>query len=217
MQSELTIGLISGLTVTGIILVIGKIWTSIIEPWFEERVYKDTHIEGKWFSLYVNSTDLRRETINLKRTGHGVEGKMMCNTGKDDGEEYLLQGSFRNLLLPMTYEANDNSKTDRGTITLKSIHNGQRLTGRVAMYNTGRDSISSAPVIWFRKKEDLEEQVAYIKRHREELQAIREKSEQVAEEFQKFFDEFFEEFAKKKREEAERTFEGESQRIEDKS
>lgn len=217
MESNIVAGLVSGLTVTIIVLVFGKLWRTVIEPWFEERVYKDTHIEGKWYSLYVNSIDLRQETISISRAGHSVTGKMMCNTGEDDGEEYILKGSFRNLLLPMTYEAADRKKTDRGTVTLKSVHNGERLTGRVAMYNTKRDAISTAVVVWFRNKDDMQEQIKYIKEHRARLAEIRKKSEEVAEEFKEFFDEFYEEYSKGKKEQVEHTIEGEAKQIEDKS
>lgn len=217
MESNIIAGLISGLTVTFIVLVLNKIWSNIVEPWFEERVYKDLHVEGKWFSLYVNSVHFRQEAINLKRAGHKVTGNMMCKCGPDDGEEYTLDGSFRNLLLPMTYESKDKAKTDRGTITLRAVHNGERLIGRVSLYNTKRETISSAFVIWFRSKSDLEEQVEYIKSHREELEKIREKSDAAAEELKEFFEKYYDEFLREKDKQKENTIEGSVERIEEKS
>ena len=217
MQSNLIVGLISGLTVSFIVMFLGKIWRDIIEPWFEERVYKDMHIEGKWFSLYVSDIDLRTETVNLKRKGHSVTGTLMCNSGGDDGEEYTLTGSFRNLLLPLTYETSDKKKTDRGTITLMSSHNGERLVGKVAMYHTKLDEVSTAPVLWFRKKDDINEQIKYIKEHRETLQKIRKKEESVKEEMSDFFKEFMKEYKerkRKKKEEENKVIEGEAKKIE---
>ena len=216
MVENAVIGLVSGLVVSFIVLVVGRFWRGIVEPWFEERVYKDLHIEGKWFSLYVETGDYRQETINLKRHGHSISGHMICKTGADDGEEYTLCGSFRNLLLPLTYESTDKEKSDRGTITLKSSHNGQRFVGEVAMYETKSDDIDTCHVIWFRNKGDLEATVSYIKEHREILRAIRKKENAIREELSDFFDEFAKEFAKKKKAEKEcddDVIEGEAQRL----
>jgi hypothetical protein len=71
----------------------------ILVPWFEERVYKDAQIEGKWFSLYPTTEEHRQETISLTRHGHAVTGTMICTAGFDEGEQYQLSGSFRNLIL----------------------------------------------------------------------------------------------------------------------
>jgi hypothetical protein len=216
MVENIVVGLVSGLFVSFLVLVIGKLWRAVIEPWIEERVYKDLHIEGKWYSLYVESGDYRQEAINLKRHGHAIKGEMICKHGADDGEGYSLCGSFRNLLLPLTYESTDSKKSDRGTITLKSAHNGQRLVGEVAMYETKRDFISTAKVIWFRDKEELNKTIEYIKKNREKLKVIREKEFAVQEEFSKFFKEFSEEYARKKKkeqEENEPAIEGEAKRI----
>ncbi|KPZ70356.1 hypothetical protein AN944_02428 [Shewanella sp. P1-14-1] len=210
-------GLVSGLVVSFLVLVVGRFWKGVVEPWIEERVYKDLHVEGKWYSLYVNTGDYRQEAINIKRHGHTINGHMICKTGADDGEEYYICGSFRNLLLPLTYEAADKQKSDRGTITLMSSHNGERFVGEVAMYDTKADSIGTTKVIWFRNRKDLERTVKYIKLHREQLDEIRERERHIQDELSDFFEEFAKEFAKRKEEEQkekEDAIEGESKRIE---
>lgn len=220
MLENIVVGLVSGLVVSFLVLVIGRFWRAVIEPWFEERVYKDLHIEGKWFSLYVDAGDYRQEVVNLKRHGHAIQGNMICKTGADDGEEYSICGSFRNLLLPLTYEASDKKKSDRGTITLMSSLNGERLIGEVAMYSTSTDSIETAQVIWFRNKDDLNQTIEYIREHREQLNKIRKKEAEIKEELSEFFEEFAREFAeRKKREKQEKdsAIDGESKRIENNS
>lgn len=204
MLEYVVVGLVSGLVVSFIVLVVGKFWKSVIEPIFEERVYKGLHIEGKWYSLYVEATDFRQETIKLKRRGHNITGYMVCKTGADEGEEYAITGSFRNLLLPLTYETTDQKKSDRGTVTLMSTHNGERLVGKVTLYETNLDTVVTAQVIWFRNKDDLNNIVEYIKRHREQLKDIRRKEEAIKKEFNDFFLDFPKEYAEfKEKEEAE--------------
>ena len=203
MFENIIAGLVSGGVVSFLVLVVSKLWKGVIEPWFEERVYKDLHIEGKWYSLYVETGDLRQDTINIKRHGHVITGNMTCKTGQDDGEEYSLSGSFRNMLLPLTYEASDKSKSDRGTITLKSTFNGQRLRGEIAMYETRRDRIETTKVIWFRNKDELNKTIVFIKKHREKLQEMIKREAKIKEELSEFFEEFAKEYYRKKKEETE--------------
>jgi hypothetical protein len=141
------VGITSGLVVTLSVVVFRALWISKIVPWFEERVYKDAKIEGEWFSLYPTWSDLRQEMIFLIRHGHEVTGTIMCTKGQDEGEKYDIQGSFRNMILPLIYEVNDRTKTDRGTITLKAVENATRLEGVIGLYSNRTDSIRSSNVV----------------------------------------------------------------------
>lgn len=169
MQDSIIAGLISGLIVTLFIIVFKLLWDYNIVPWFEERIYKDAFIEGTWFSLHPDEYNLRQEIITLKRTGHSITGTMVCVNGKDKGEEYILHGSFKNMILPLIYESSDTSKTDRGNITLKSISNGEILRGKISLYNTGSDNITSGSIIWFRHKEQLDKNINHIKLQKEKI------------------------------------------------
>jgi len=182
MEENLVAGLISGLVVTLLVLVFRNFWNSVIVQWFEERVYKDVRIEGKWFGYYPSSTDHRQDAIVLKRHGHTIQGKMICTNGGDEGDEYSVCGSFRNMLLPLVYESTDKAATDRGTITLRCIKNGEVLGGKIALYSTNRDSIVAGPIVWFRKKEALESAVKKAKDHEDELRRLAEERERIEKE-----------------------------------
>lgn len=179
MIDNLIAGLVSGIIVVLLVLVFRTFWYRVIVPWFEERVYKDAKIEGQWFSLYPTTTDHRQEVITLNRHGHTVSGTMVCTSGDDAGEQYQISGSFRNLILPLVYESESTSKTDRGTITLKLVGNAQQFRGKVAAYYTPRDSVGSTDVIWFRSKAELDELVLRIEARSKQVQEIRQ-SEQEA-------------------------------------
>lgn len=169
MQENFIAGLVSGLVVTLFVVVFKKVWDAILVPWFEERVYKDVQIEGKWYGLYPNTVDLSQDIIVLERQGHAIKGKLICTHGADEGNEFNLQGSFRNMLLPLTYEIKDTSKTDRGTITLKAINNGVELIGKIALYNDALDEITTANIHWFRSKENLEKMKELVSDQKEEI------------------------------------------------
>ena len=156
MQENLIAGLVSGLVVTLFVVTFKKFWETVIIPWFEERVYKDVKIEGKWYGISPTAVNLEEDLIILKRHGHSITGTMLCVQGSDQGTEFNLTGSFRNMVLPLTYEENDKSKTDRGTITLKVINNGEEMLGKLAYYHNQKDSIETTNIHWFRSKSSAE-------------------------------------------------------------
>lgn len=147
MNENIIAGLISGAVVTLFIIIFRSIWIKIIEPWFEDRVYKDAQIEGKWFTLYLTTIDNRQEVASLIRHGHEISGHLICTQGDDKGEKYIVSGSFRNMILPLIYEASDRTRSDRGTMTLMLTNNAERLIGMTANYDTQTDRITTNPMI----------------------------------------------------------------------
>lgn len=184
-------GLVAGLVVAFIVVLTRKIWDAVIVPWFEERIYKDIKIEGKWYGLYpeFNANGYRQDVVVLKRHGHTITGTMICTKGgegaeSDEGEEYNLSGSFRNMLLPLVYESSDLEKSDRGSLNMMCIYNGERFSGKICMYNTTQHSISSTSLLWFRKKEHLEETIQHLNAQEERRRQLQEQREQIEKEEQ---------------------------------
>lgn len=175
MKDAIAAGLISGAIVTLSVIVFRSFWKSVVVPWFEDRVYKDARIEGKWFSLYPGDQPYRQETIVLERRGHAIRGTMICTNGADEGDSYSLSGSFRNLLLPLIYESSDRSRIDRGTITLRSTDDGRGFSGRLAAYGSQDDEVFSARVVWFRSKDRLDRTVKRMLAKRDEIERAAEK------------------------------------------
>lgn len=104
---------------------------------------------------------------------------MICTKGPDEGEEYTLLGSFRNMILPLTYESSDKTKTDRGSLTLICIRNGERLSGKLANYSTYDDSIKTQSILWFRSKDDMDSVIAQIDKREEEIIKLEAKRKEI--------------------------------------
>ena len=182
MSENIIAGLISGVLATLLVFVFRSIWLGLIIPWFEERIYKDVRIEGKWYSLYPTSADSRQEVISIERHGHAITGTIICTSGSDTGQKYQIEGSFRNMLLPLTYESADSTKTDRGTITLQAVHNGERLVGKIALYNTTEDSIATANIVWFRSRADLDKFITEREKNRKQIEELRKQANRIEKE-----------------------------------
>ena len=174
MTDNIISGLISGLLVTALVFFCRSFWIKTIRPLFEECVYKDAKIEGQWFSLYPTTIDYSQEVITIQRTGHAITGSITTTNGRDRGKDFKIHGSFRNLILAVIYESDDRKRTDRGTISLKLKHNGQKLEGHVSHYADRTDDIDTSEVIWFRDREALEGFTIKLKEKEAAQQRFRE-------------------------------------------
>jgi len=56
-------GVLGGLIATAIALFFREVWAKIITPWYENRVYRDARIEGKWKAQFSNSSYTDKEKI----------------------------------------------------------------------------------------------------------------------------------------------------------
>ena len=143
--SAICLGIVSGLVSTLIIVFFRLVWMKIIFPWFENTLYHDTKIEGKWHAkaCFLQYTEDKGDdgkphykvskpveyVVELFRTGHNVTGTMMATTGADNGITYFLKGSFRNLILNATFERKDRTAIDRGAMALMLVKNGEAWQG----------------------------------------------------------------------------------------
>lgn len=143
------VGVISGLVATALVFFVRHIYKLAIVPWIEDRVYKDARIEGRWHITYPDLPDVE-EQATLERTAHRVKGQINCIKGPDAGKIYQVEGTFRNLLLTLTYTAADLSAMDRGAFVMQLNGNGSVFVGRSSYYHDGDHCIVGAESKWNR-------------------------------------------------------------------
>jgi hypothetical protein len=131
-------GIISGLIATFMALVVRTFWIRAIVPWYEERVYRDAKIEGRWHSRveYSDSAeDWDEFIVEIHRKSHHINATMTCIDGANKGNIYNFSGSFGNLILTGSYVSSDHTRLARGTLTLSLIRDGQAMEGYGAIYS----------------------------------------------------------------------------------
>ena len=113
---------------------------------------KKTKPEVKQKKISVKNNKPNHEfAITLKRRGHNISGSMLCTKGSNEGRHYMLEGTFKNLILTAAYESTDKSEIERGTITLMLKNNGRCLNGYLVALSDEDHDLSSARTNWIKK------------------------------------------------------------------
>lgn len=91
--------------------------------------------------------------VTLERKGHIVSGTMLGTTGGNEGRNYVISGSFRNLILTGTYESTDRSEIERGCFSLMLKNNGSCLHGYMVAYSDNDHELGAIRTTWSRHRQ----------------------------------------------------------------
>lgn len=133
--SDLFIGVISGLVATFFAVVFASFWKTIIQPWYEERVYKGVRIEGRWIGKAVIDGTVRETNWNISQVAHSIQMKAMTLEGPGKGRSYIGKGEIENRILTVTYRRESKKALERGCLVLKIARNGSQMKGFLALEN----------------------------------------------------------------------------------
>jgi hypothetical protein len=154
---ELTIGVVSGIVTSALIglsvFLVRTIWKSRVQPWWENTLYQDARIDGEWTStLKAESTDSDEEVVNVRQTGHQIQGDITCIAGPDKGRSYAFVGCIKNQILSGYYWNIDRTSIDSGSFSLHLEDNGSALRGYSVYYNDATNMLVSRSYSWVRRK-----------------------------------------------------------------
>lgn len=136
--------MIAGIVTAFVIeIVIKNFWRKVIRPWYENTVYRDAEIEGRWEATAIIDNQQVKRVWKIRRQGHEIKADVTSISGYDEGEAFRMTGTFKNLLLTGSYNPTDSSRTDRGTYTLQLVEDGQRFRGIIAYYSRKTGEVSS--------------------------------------------------------------------------
>jgi hypothetical protein len=89
-----TAGLLTAMLVGGVKQYIVK----VVLPWYENLIYKDVKIEGRWHAeAVINNRDVERVWV-ITRQGHDVTATITSTAGFDKGQTFQMKGTFKNLV-----------------------------------------------------------------------------------------------------------------------
>lgn len=156
MSDPLLVGVVSGLVATGIfsfsVFFLSVVWRKIIEPWWENKLYKDARIDGEWLTkLEAKKTENDVEVVSIIQVGHAINGDIACTQGPDEGKKYKFKGTFRNQILTGHYWNTKKTSIDSGSFSLRLENDGARLKGYTSYYHDETHNIIAREYTWVRR------------------------------------------------------------------
>ncbi|MGM0609205.1 MAG: hypothetical protein ACQESP_12415 [Candidatus Muiribacteriota bacterium] len=145
-MSTVTIGITTGI-IGSVILssILSPFWYKVLIPFIENLIYKDIKIEKRKWKVSANINGKESQgTMTLKRNGHKIKGEVIQNSSN---EKYIIEGTFRNLVLTATYDHKEDTKIARGSLTLMAKNNGSILKGYLSFYSWENNEICSGEYI----------------------------------------------------------------------
>jgi hypothetical protein len=144
-------GLVSGLLVSLLGLLFRSWWLKVVEPWYEDKLYQNIKIEGKW-AVTGTYEDSGTEDfmIELFRVGHSVSGLAVCSSGVDKGQKFQITGILKNNVLLANWSNTDSHRIQSGTLCLSVEGDGDKLKGINCYLNTETGAICQTEQIWRR-------------------------------------------------------------------
>jgi hypothetical protein len=143
-------GVVGGLIATGMWAVLRQFYLKVVDPWYEETVYKDAHVEGRWKARYTIDGVSREVVGDIRRVGHAIKGMATEIVGPHPGRNYAFTGTFRNLILTASYVSVDKHTLERGAMTLMLIENGEKLRRHMSYYAEREHCVGSIECEWVR-------------------------------------------------------------------
>lgn len=152
--SELTTGVVIALVSACVTLALARFWRNVMLPWIDEMSYDEPRFEGEWTAVETfsdedpGSADEKGEyRMVLKRRGHRVSGTYTGVNGPDKDSVSSMEGSYRNLILTVTWRPVDKRALDRGTLTLKLTKNGKEFVGFGLYYSPKTERVHTSACV----------------------------------------------------------------------
>ena len=158
---EVIVGVVTGILTTGLLSLIGAIFSEIILPWYHENAYKGLDLSGKWHIQLgdsgVNSNHLEM-TADLRQITDRVSGSLVV-VAKNSSQRpltYTLSGSRREQFLAVTIEKVGRKQYGIGTSLVQVASVGDRLTGYLCAYDSGPGNIRCDSCEWNRIEDEVD-------------------------------------------------------------
>ena len=145
---EITRGVVVGLIVTGLAAWIG-LNLSWLRSWMDQEWKGQfAKIAGDWAAeeIFAYGTQPKNTySIHVERSGYKILGVMKCLTGvpADVGKDFDIEGSFKDLILRLTWTKRGAGTLESGTLTLK-YKEGGKLVGHGLYFEPDDEQIHTS-------------------------------------------------------------------------
>ena len=145
--STILLGVVSGVFTAALVLLLGKIFRTIIIPWYQGIIYEGIDLHGEWFQEFEKREGVEVYfDLTINQDAHSLNGKMIYGH-KNKGKKpitYEVEGSVWEGYVRLNMKSTDRKKIAFATALFKVSAGGDQLEGVMNYRNFETDSVSSA-------------------------------------------------------------------------
>ncbi len=156
--NSILIGLVSGVLTATLLWFLNRFWNDTVIPKYESHVYKGLNIQGTWELVDGPDDDgswAQHEVMSLKQIAHRLSGTATLVPKPDLNSETIsldVSGDISDRFVSLTFRSPIKNRLSYSVLLLEIVGDGNILRGSTAMYDVGKEVISSHEVEYVRKK-----------------------------------------------------------------
>lgn len=154
-QSEMIIGIVSGIATSAILYVAAKFTENTIIPAFRNLFYRGVDASGVWhWENKFGST----AKMDIKQYADKIEGTYTyVSSERRDIKNYKIQGNIQDRFLQLALRCEDQQRLGVLSYVFEIVGDGGELRGCSTFYSTNSHEISSENESFFRNQQQAKE------------------------------------------------------------
>lgn len=153
MESEVVLGVVTGVLTSGLLWTVKALWTKSIEPYLTKVRYKGLDVAGQWTAIDLNETAAIRFSMNLKQSAHTLRGTCMMELYSTDNEFKVMldvTGDLWEGYISLTLKPEDRKISSYSVALLKVAGGGVALVGGHLFRNVNDEKVDDMIVSFVR-------------------------------------------------------------------
>ncbi len=153
MESEVVLGVVTGVLTSGLLWTMKALWTRSIEPYLSKVRYKGLDVSGPWTAIDLNESNAIRFSMDLKQSAHALSGTCMMELYSTDNEFKVMldvTGDLWEGYISLTLKPEDRKISSYSVALLKVAGGGVALVGGHLFRNVNDEKVDEMSVSFVR-------------------------------------------------------------------
>ncbi|MEX5404628.1 hypothetical protein VPH47_10275 [Stenotrophomonas sp. WED208] len=153
MESEVVLGVVTGVLTSGLLWAVKSLWTKSIEPYLSKVRYKGLDVSGPWTAIDLSETAAIRFSMDLKQSAHTLRGTCMMELYSVDNEFKVMldvTGDLWEGYISLTLKPEDRKISSYSVALLKVAGGGVALVGGHLFRNVNDEKVDDMIVSFVR-------------------------------------------------------------------
>lgn len=153
MESEVVLGVVTGVLTSGLLWAAKSLWTKSIEPYLSKVRYRGLDVSGPWTAIDLNETAAIRFSMDLKQSAHALHGTCMMELYSRDNEFKVMldvTGDLWEGYISLTLKPKDRKISSYSVALLKVAGGGVALVGGHLFRNVNDEKVDDMIVSFVR-------------------------------------------------------------------